>query len=282
MISVRLSGLRSPLNMEATKNIFYFFSSSLFKQARNLLTFCGGSVDLLIRTIRSIFTPPFHFSLFVDQCFSLGIRSCSLVFITALSTGFVMSLQFGYGLERFGGKLYVPKIVGMSIMRELGPVLTCLMLAGRVGSGIAAEVGSMNVTQQIDAIRALGTDPIKRIVIPRVLAMLIMAPLLTVFADLVGICGGLIISLTELNINANFYFYEGLASLRLTDFTLGVTKTFLFGLLISVTGCYYGLNTSGGTQGVGRATNHAVVTSSVLIVIFDFILTKMFWIFEKT
>jgi phospholipid/cholesterol/gamma-HCH transport system permease protein len=268
--------------MEATKQIFQFFLIRSFKQARHLLSFCGGSVSLLLRTLRSAFTPPFHFSLLVDQCFSLGIRSSFLVFITALSTGFVMSLQFGYGLERFGGKLYVPKIVGMSIMRELGPVLTCLMLAGRVGSGIAAEVGSMNVTQQIDAIRALGTDPIKRIVIPRVLAMLIMAPILTVFADLVGILGGLIIALTELNISASFYIYEGLTSLKLADFTLGISKTFLFGLLISLTGCYYGLNTTGGTQGVGRATNHAVVTSSVLIVIFDFILTKLFWIFEKT
>lgn len=268
--------------MKATRQVFLFILDRIFKQARHLLNFFGGSVALTLSVIRSALTPPFHFSLFVDQCFTLGVRSSFLVFITALSTGFVMSLQFGYGLERFGGKLYVPKIVGMSIMRELGPVLTCLMLAGRVGSGIAAEVGSMNVTQQIDAIRALGTDPIKRIVIPRVLAMLVMAPLLTVFADLVGIVGGLIISLTELNINADFYFYEGLASLKLTDFTLGVSKTFLFGLLISLTGCYYGLNTTGGTQGVGRSTNHAVVTSSVLIVIFDFILTKLFWIFEKT
>ncbi|NDG26005.1 MAG: ABC transporter permease [Proteobacteria bacterium] len=185
------------------------------------------------------------------------------------------------GLERFGGKLYVPKVVGMSIMRELGPVLTCLMLAGRVGSGIAAEIGSMNVTQQIDAIRALGTDPIKRIVVPRVLAMLLMAPLLTVFADLVGIGGGMIISMSELNINPDFYIYEGITSLKVTDFTFGVTKTFLFGLLISVTGCYYGLRTTGGTQGVGQATNYAVVTSSILIVIFDFILTKLFWILEK-
>jgi len=260
--------------------INYLIERSL-KGLLHLFGFVGGSLSLFSTTLKSVFRPPFYFQLFVEQCYFLGIKSCSLVFITALSTGFVMALQFGYGLERFGGKLYVPKIVGMSIMRELGPVLTCLMLAGRVGSGIAAEIGSMNVTQQIDAIRALGTDPIKRIVIPRILAMLIMAPLLTVFADLVGISGGMLIALSELDINPDFYIYEGITSLKLTDFTLGIGKTFLFGLLISLTGCYYGLNTKGGTQGVGKATNHAVVTSSILIVISDFVLTKLFWIFER-
>lgn len=268
--------------MQQTK---YFISHLFIRVGKFLIhffNFAGGSVSLFLSTVRSLFRPPFYFGLFVEQCYTLGIRSCSLVFITALSTGFVMSLQFGYGLERFGGKLYVPKVVGMSIMRELGPVLTCLMLAGRVGSGIAAEIGSMNVTQQIDAIRALGTDPIKRIVIPRVLAMLIMAPLLTIFADLVGIGGGMLISMSELHINPDFFIYEGITSLKLTDFTLGVTKTVLFGLLISLTGCYYGLRTKGGTQGVGQATNHAVVTSSILIVISDFVLTKLFWILERS
>jgi len=267
--------------MEITRTFLGYLALRAWKSTLNLFSFVGGALALLQSTFRALFRPPFHWDLFLEQCYFLGIRSCSLVFITALSTGFVMALQFGYGLERFGGKLYVPKIVGMSIMRELGPVLTCLMLAGRVGSGIAAEIGSMNVTQQIDAIRALGTDPVKRIVIPRILAMLLMAPLLTVFSDLVGIFGGMIIAVTELNITSDFYFYEGIVSLKLTDFTLGVTKTFLFGLLISLTGCYYGLNTKGGTQGVGKATNHAVVTSSILIVITDFILTKIFWIFEK-
>jgi phospholipid/cholesterol/gamma-HCH transport system permease protein len=267
--------------MELTKSFFTFILMRSWKSILHLFSFAGGSLGLLLTTCRSLVKPPFHFDLFLEQCYTLGIRSCSLVFITALSTGFVMALQFGYGLERFGGKLYVPKVVGMSIMRELGPVLTCLMLAGRVGSGIAAEIGSMNVTQQIDAIRALGTDPIKRIVIPRILAMVLMAPLLTVLADLVGIGGGLLIAVSELNISTDFYFYEGVTSLKLTDFTLGISKTILFGLLISLTGCYYGLNTKGGTQGVGKATNHAVVTSCILIVIADFVLTKIFWIFEK-
>ncbi len=258
-----------------------FAKAKSSKFVHEMLDFVGGSINLLYATALSVFRPPYYFGLFTEQCYSLGVKSLSIAFITALSTGMVMSIQFGYGLERFGGKLYVPKVVGLSIMRELGPVLTCLMLAGRVGAGIAAEVGSMKVTQQIDAIRALGTDPLKRIVIPRILAMMLMTPLLVVMADLVGVCGGMMLSYFELNIPMDFYFHEAVTALQLSDFTVGVTKTFFFGLIIAVTGCYYGLKTEGGTQGVGQATRHSVVTSSILITIFDFILTKIFWIFEK-
>lgn len=267
--------------MEQTKRIVAFGFTRSVSVARDILEFLGGSYELALATFRALFKRPFYFHLFVEQCYMLGVKSSSLVFITALSTGFVMSLQFGLGLERFGGKLYVPKIVGLSILKELGPVLSCLMLAGRVGSGIAAEIGSMNVTQQIDAIRALGTDPIKRIVIPRILAMLLMTPLLTTFADLIGIIGGMIISAKELNIHPDFYFYESLAALRMSDFYLGILKTFFFGFCIALTACYYGLRTKGGTQGVGQATNLAVVTSCILIVIIDFVLTKIFWILER-
>lgn len=267
--------------MEETRQFIQVSFEKGFQTLRHFFDFVGGASMLTVTTIRGVFQKPFYFHLFIEQCYSLGVKSSSLVLITALSTGFVMSLQFGYGLERFGGKLYVPKVVGLSIMRELGPVLSCLMLAGRVGSGIAAEIGSMAVTQQLDAIRALGTDPIKRIVVPRFLAMLLMAPLLTVLADLVGIFGGMLISMAELNIHPNFYFHEALVALRLSDFAVGIGKTFFFGFLIAITSCFYGLRTKGGTQGVGQATNHAVVTSSILIVIFDFILTKLFWLFER-
>jgi len=269
--------------MERTKQGMFleFTRSNSIRAVYGLLDFVGGSVNLLYASFVSLFRRPFYFGLLSEQCYSLGVKSLSIAFITAVSTGMVMSIQFGYGLERFGGKLYVPRIVGMSIMRELGPVLTCLMLAGRVGAGIAAEVGSMKVTQQIDAIRALGTDPIKRIVIPRILAMVLMTPLITVMADLIGIGGGLLLSFVELNIHPDFYIHEAILSLRLSDFTVGVAKTFFFGLIIGLTGCYYGLQTEGGTQGVGQATRRSVVTCSILITIFDFILTKIFWIFER-
>jgi phospholipid/cholesterol/gamma-HCH transport system permease protein len=251
------------------------------KSITQFFDFLGGSTRLIGLTIRRLFTRPFYFRLFVEQCYSLGVKSLTIAFITAVSTGAVMSLQFGFGLERFGGKLYVPRVVGLSIMRELGPVLTCLMLAARVGSGIAAEIGSMNVTQQIDAIRALGTDPIKRIVIPRVLAMVLVTPLLTAMADLVGIFGGMMISAAELNIEPSFYFHEAIVALRTSDFGVGILKTVFFGFFIANTACYYGLNTTGGTQGVGQTTTRAVVTSCILIVIYDFVLTKLFWLFER-
>jgi phospholipid/cholesterol/gamma-HCH transport system permease protein len=267
--------------MDRTKKILLMSYENGLRAILEFLEFIGGSFNLLYASIIAAFRRPFYFRLLIEQCYILGVKSSSIVFITALSTGMVMSLQFGFGLERFGGKLYVPKVVGLSIMRELGPVLSCLMIAARVGSGIAAELGSMNVTQQIDAIRALGTDPIKRLVIPRVLALLIMTPLLTVFADLVGVFGGMFISNAELFIHPDFYYHEAILSLKTSDFLVGILKTSFFGLLIALTGCYYGMRTEGGTQGVGQATTRSVVTSSLLIVVTDFVLTKLFWIFER-
>ena len=151
-----------------------------------------------------------------------------LVAVTAASTGAVMALQLAYGFSRFGGELYVPKIVALSLVRELGPVFASLMLAGRVGAGIAAEVGSMRVTEQIDAIRALGTSPIKKIVIPRIMAMLIVIPLLTCMADIVGILGGLVVCMVELNFDAAFYFNKVIESVLMRDFLEGIAKTFFF------------------------------------------------------
>ncbi len=212
--------------MERTKRLLDHTGRRSVAAIVHFLDFLGGSVNLVYATARSVFRPPFYLNLLIEQFYQLGVKSLSLTSITALSTGMVMSLQFGLGLERFGGKLYVPKVVGLSIMRELGPVLTCLMLAGRVGSGIAAEIGSMNVTQQIDAIRALGTDPLKRIVIPRILAMLLIAPLLTVLADIVGIYGGMTLSFFELNIHPEFYFHEAVSALKFTDFSVAFGKHF--------------------------------------------------------
>ena len=193
-----------------------------------------------------------------------------------------MTLQFGFGLERFGGKPYVPKVVSLSIIRELGPVFTCLMLAGRVGSGIAAEIGSMKVTQQIDAIRALGTSPIKRLVIPRLVALIFVAPLLTIIADMIGILGGMVVAVTELNLGAMYYMQQSWEILDFYDLFMGTGKTLFFATIIVLTGCHYGFNTTGGTQGVGEATTRSVVTSSVMIFISDYVLTKLFWILKDT
>src|SRR5580704_3294316 len=205
-----------------------------------------GGVSLLSKQILTeLVRPPFYPRLITEQVYQIGIRSIPLVFITAGSTGMVMALQFGLGLEKFGGKLYIPKIVSISIVREMGPVFTCLMLAARVGAGITSEIGSMTVTQQIDAIRALGTSPIMKIVIPRVLAALISIPLLIAFANMIGIIGGLIVGVNDLRLDPLFYIQKVFATVTLHDYFAGFCKTPVFAILISLTGCYYGLNVKG-------------------------------------
>jgi phospholipid/cholesterol/gamma-HCH transport system permease protein len=243
--------------------------------------FVGGLSRLARDMWVNLWTRPFYPYLVIEQMYQIGVRSLTLVSATAISTGMVMALQFGYGLERFGGKYYVPKVVALSLVRELGPVFTSLMLAGRIGAGITAEIGSMNVTQQIDAIRALGTSPIKKIVIPRVLGCLIVLPLLTVIANFVGILGSLFVCSAELGIDPLFFYQKVTYTVVLTDFIVGVAKTLFFATFISLVGCYYGMRTTGGTQGVGIATTKSVVTSSILIVVSDSILTKIFWVVER-
>ena len=242
----------------------------------DLLQFAGGFGMLCGEIAKEIVRPPFYFRLIIDQVFSIGIKSFILVAVTALATGSVMALQFGFGLEKFGGKLYVPKLVALTILREMGPVFTSLLVAGRIGSGIASEVASMKVTQQIDAIRALGTSPIKRIVIPRLLACMIALPILTLFADYIGLFGAMMISLHELEINPEFFWVKVIDTLTIQDLLTGMAKTMVFAFFISITACWKGLNTEGGTQGVGNTTTWVVVTSSIFIMISDFFMTKLF------
>jgi phospholipid/cholesterol/gamma-HCH transport system permease protein len=222
--------------------------------------------------------PPYYVRLLTDQIYNIGVRSLGLVFATAFSTGMVMALQYGYGLEKFGGKLYIPKLVALSIIKELGPVFTALMIAARVGAGIASEIGSMTVTQQIDAIRALGTSPIKKIVVPRILATLICLPLLTVFANSVGIVGGGIVAVTDLQMDWNFYFQKVASTVVIHDYMVGLAKTVFFAITISVSACFFGMNAKAGTRGVGIATTQSVMVSSIIIVVSDFFLTKLFWL----
>lgn len=246
-----------------------------------ILRFMGG-VGLLARdVVKELFAGRFYWKLLTEQIYQIGIRSMPLIIITAISTGMVMSLQFGLGLEKFGGKLYVPKLLAVTILREMGPVFSSLMLAARVGAGIASEIGSMVVTQQIDAIRALGTSPIKKIVIPRVLASLIVLPILAATANIIGNAGGLIVGATELNLDPNFYFLKVMTSSTIQDFLSGFGKTFFFAIFISLPACYFGLNVQNGTKEVGIATTKAVVVSSIMILVGDFFLSKLFWIVEQ-
>jgi phospholipid/cholesterol/gamma-HCH transport system permease protein len=247
----------------------------------DILRLFGGATLLTRQVISELLRRPLYLRLIIEQVYQIGIRSLPLVFITAGSTGMVMALQFGLGLEKFGGKLYIPKIVSLSIVREMGPVFTCLMLAARVGAGIASEIGSMTVTQQIDAIRALGTSPIKKIVIPRVLGCLIAIPILAVGANFVGIIGGLMVGVNDLGLDPTFYIQKVLTTLWVPDFMSGFMKTPVFAGIIAISACYYGLNVKGGTQGVGNATTRAVVTASIGILVGDYFLTKLYWVFEQ-
>lgn len=236
----------------------------------------GGISRLFGQMINELKIRPFYGNLFIEQLYLLCIRSQNLVFVTAISTGAVMAMQFGLGLEKFGGKPYIPGIVSTSIVRELGPVFASLVVAGRVGAGIASEIGSMVVTQQIDAIRALGTSPIKKIVIPRVLALFVGLPVLSLFAITLGIFGGYLIGITQLGLDGGFYYAKVVEFLKLHDYLMSIGKTAFFSFCISVPACYYGLNVSNGTKGVGIATTKAVVTGSILIFLSDFVLTKLF------
>lgn len=254
---------------------------SMTKRFQEPLEFLGGVALLTKDTFNEVRTRPFYGTLLVDQIYLVGVKSLPLILITALSTGMVMSLQYGLGLEKFGGKPYVPRLVASTILREMGPVFTSLMLAARVGAGMASEIGSMVVTQQIDAIRALGTSPIKKIVIPRVLACLIVLPLLVSIANLVGNLGGLIVGSTELNLDAQFYYRRVLETSNLKDYLAGFGKTFFFAIFIAMPACYFGLNVKNGTKEVGIATTKAVVTASLLILVGDFFLAKLFWVIEQ-
>lgn len=257
------------------------FNSPLILFLNETLSFFGGIGILSYQITRDIFKGPIYWRLLIDQVFHVGNRSLPLIVITALSTGMVMSLQFGLGLEKFGGKLYVPKLVSATVLREMGPVFTSLMVAARVGAGFASEIGSMVVTQQIDAIRALGTSPIKKIVIPRVLATLLSLPILVGISNIVSNFGALIVGYSELKLDPNFYLLKILTTVTLKDYFAGFGKSFFFSLFISIPSCYFGLTVKNGTKEVGIATTKAVVVSSILVLVGDFFLSKLFWILER-
>lgn len=245
------------------------------------MEFVGGASRMQWDSFKVLFREPPSWASIMNEIYMLGVKSFLIVAVAAMAVGLVMSIQFGFGLARFGAKLYVPKIVTLSIVRELGPIFTALMMAARVGAGIAAEVGSMKVTQQIDAIRALGTNPIQKIVLPKVLACVLVAPLLTILSNFIGVFGGMLISNSQLGVSAYDYFFKSFDIITGRDVVGGLFKSLVFGFLIGMTGCYYGMNTSGGTQGVGNSTTRAVVTGTVLVLLFDFILTQFLWVIEN-
>ncbi len=224
---------------------------------------------------RSLLTPPVYWRDIVEQLDAIGIGSMTVVLLTGTFTGMVLALQSGMSLDQFGGRSIVGRLVSASMVKELGPVLTALMVTGRVGSGIAAEIGSMVVTDQISALRALGTDPIRKLVVPRVIAGTIMVPVLTVIGDGVGLLGGWLITVTQLQVAGSVYWNSVTEGLYMQDVWMGLIKPIVLGFVLVTIGCYVGLNTKGGTQGVGRATTNAVVAGSVAVLAVDFFVTKL-------
>jgi len=231
--------------------------------------------SLAWRALRAIVTPPRPIADMLRQMDSLGVGSLSIVILTGVFTGMVLALQSSATLDAFGARPYVGRLVCISMVRELGPVLTALMVTGRVGSAMAAELGSMVVTQQIDALRVLGSDPIRKLVAPRVAAAMIMVPTLTILADTVGIFGGALISIFSLKLSWEFYWRSVGSTLVVNDLVMGLSKPIAFGFILSTVGCYMGLSTTGGSLGVGTATTRSVVVASVLILSSDFFITKV-------
>jgi phospholipid/cholesterol/gamma-HCH transport system permease protein len=206
----------------------------------------------------------------------IGIGSLPIVILTGFFSGAVMALQMSRALSQYGAVGQTGQLVAITLVRELGPVLTALMVAGRNTTGIASELGSMKVTEQIDAMRALGTDPIQKLVTPRLIATCVTLPLLTIIADFLGIFGGFVIAYSVLRLTATEYWNNAYQSLSYSDVAQGLIKPFVFAFAVSLVGCYYGLRTTGGTQGVGRSTTQAMVVASVLIIILTFTIAKFF------
>jgi phospholipid/cholesterol/gamma-HCH transport system permease protein len=253
---------------------------TIFEKWRDRVTaFAGhmGEVGMLTaRSLRAIVQRPLEIDSTIYQIESLGVSSLGIVAVTSIFIGMVMTIQFAFGLQRFGGVEYIPRVIVLSFLRELGPTLTAVIVGGRIGSGMAAEVGAMNVTEQVDAIRALGGDPAKKLVLPRVVAAMIVMPLLSVFADALGTLGAMFVCSSEYDIRPTLFMQTALESVLLSDLFSGLAKTPIFGFIIAIVGCHFGLTTKGGTEGVGQSTTRTVVVVSIAILVADYFLTRLF------
>lgn len=260
---------------EALERTWLDFFGNVGANTLNFFDYLGGLWRLLLQTLYCLFRYPFPFRAFVEQCEFVGVRSLSLISLISVFTGMVFALQFAVGLERFGLKIYIGQVIGLAITRELGPVLVSLMLAARVGAGIAAELGSMVVTEQVQAIEALGANPVHKLVLPRVLALTLAAPILSTIGSIIGVIGGMWITVIEAGVTMRFYFDQVRKTVEMEDYFSGLIKTVFFGFFIGLIACHHGLKTTGGTEGVGKATTYSVVFSSLMVFISDFFLTKL-------
>lgn len=254
-------------------------AASSFPRASRFLGQLGDVAILSGQTARAMFRRPFETKSLLEQMEILGVRSMGIVTVTSVFIGMVMTIQFAFGLRRFGGLEYIPRVIVLSFLRELAPTLTAVIVGGRIGSGMAAEVGAMNVTEQVDAIRALGADPAKKLVLPRVAAAVIIMPLLSVYALVLGTLGAIFVCYFTYDIAPGLFLRSSLEVVQISDFFNGLAKTPIFGYLIAIIGCHFGLHTQGGTAGVGLSTTRTVVAVSIAILISDLLLTKLFILF---
>lgn len=230
---------------------------------------------LACRSIANLFSRPIYGREVILQMERMGVGSLTIIILTGFFTGAVLAIQSESALRRYGAVSMTGQLVSLTLIRELGPVLSALMLAGRIGSGIASELGSMVVSEQINAMRSLGTDPTRRLVTPRMISMVLMLPLLTIICDAMGMCGGWIIASYKLLISTNQFWSDAINALQFSDVVGTLFKPFVFGFIIAMTGCYVGLRTHGGTEGVGKSTTQAVVSSSILVIAADFFLNNL-------
>ncbi|MBM4283218.1 MAG: ABC transporter permease [Deltaproteobacteria bacterium] len=256
-------------------------AATLGATVREAMSYLGALSRLTSLFLRVWWRRPFGRRAILEQCEAIGIKSVPIALLILFFVGLVFALQFGMTLQTMGAVPYVGKVTSLSIMRELGPVFTALVVGGRVGAGIAAEIGSMRVTEQVDAIRALGADPIKKLVVPRVIAATIMLPIVALFADIIGIIGGMIISYLTFDVSLTLFYKSAITTIHATDFLSGFVKPFFFGFGIALIGCLEGLTCGQGTEGVGRATTRTVVNVSVMVVLVDFFLTKVFMLIPR-
>src|SRR3989338_2145266 len=249
--------------------------SSIGRVFFDFLASTGRLTLFLAHALIQGFTPPYYLSQMVRQFWEIGYLSLPVVGLTALFTGMVLALQSYTGFSRFNAEGAIASVVALSMTRELGPVLAGLMISGRIGGAMAAEIGTMRVTEQLDALVTLSTNPQKYLIAPRLLAGVTMLPLLVLIADIIGIFGGYVVSIYRLNFNPAIYIKQTMDFIQLGDVTSGLIKAAFFGFIITSMGCYHGFNSKGGAQGVGRATTYAVVSSSILILITNYFLTAL-------
>ncbi len=249
----------------------------LGERTLDFLEHSGGISIFFWDTLKAAAGGRFRWQHFIDQCYKIGVLSLPLVMLTSIFTGMVLALQSAYQLKLFSAEQFVSDLVALSATRELAPVLTAMMVAGRVGASMAAELGTMKVTEQIDALKSLATDPIRYLVVPRFFATICMVVLLTLYSDLLGILGGYLVGVFKLGLSSFMYFHRTVTVLVLKDVYTGLIKSFFFGIIVCIVSCYYGFRTTGGAEGVGLSTTMAVVVSFILIIVFDAFFTALFY-----